>query len=352
MDESCVMKSKKSRPTMIIITLFSVLLAFFSLILLLVIKNTPLFIVSVSGIVFLQLSYYLAIRKKYLLLYSSFSLYTVLAIISSAFILEAEFEIVHYLVIIIPFCFTLLYENISDRLMMIVSIITVFVLIISYITFYNISDSVNPDTVSPTSIIHTIRIFNGAAIVLMVTLFIVLFIYKLEKAKQEVKLMVNKLDDEVNHDYLTGLHSRRFADQLFKDLILCDKDVWVVIVDIDQFKEINDQYGHYAGDEALRAISKVISDYTDQRDYMIRWGGDEFLIVLCNKTEQELINYEKVLTTHINHIEIKVNQYHFKITASLGYARYVKDQTIDETIQQADLKMYESKFNKMKLMEE
>jgi len=352
MEEKVLSSKVKTRPVYIIISLFSVLLAFFSVLLLFVLENIPLLIVSSSGIVFLQLSYFLAKKKKYLLVYSVFSFYTILAIISSAFILEAEFEIVNYLVILVPFCFTLLYENIPNRLMMIVSLITMFLLIISYIVFYNISDSVNPNTNSPYEVVQMVRIFTGAAIIVMVFLFIILFIYRLEKAKQEVKHMVDKLDNEVKHDYLTGLHSRRFADQLFKEMASQHKDIWIMIVDIDQFKDINDQYGHQAGDEVLRAISKILTDYTDKHDYMIRWGGDEFLIVLCDKTEKEVIMYEKVLTNHINGVDLLVNNHHFKVTASLGYAKYTQGKCIDDTIQQADLNMYQSKFNKMNLIEE
>ncbi|MDY0278331.1 MAG: diguanylate cyclase [Acholeplasma sp.] len=352
MEEKVLSSKIKIRHVYIIISLFSVLLAFFSVLLLFVLENIPLLIVSSSGIVFLQLSYFLANKKKYLLVYTVFSLYTILAIISSAFILEAEFEIVNYLVILVPFCFTLLYENIPNRLMMIVSLITMFLLIISYIVFYNISDSVNPNTNSPYEVVQMVRIFTGAAIIIMVFLFIILFIYRLEKAKQEVRNMVNRLDNEVKHDYLTGLHSRRFADQLFKDMVNQEKDIWIMIVDIDQFKDINDQYGHQTGDEVLRMISKILTDYTDKHDYMIRWGGDEFLIVLCDKTEKEVIMYEKVLTSHINGIDLLFNNHQFKVTASLGYAKYTQGKCIDDAIQQADLNMYQSKFSKMNLIED
>ncbi|HPG43902.1 MAG TPA: GGDEF domain-containing protein, partial [Acholeplasmataceae bacterium] len=162
----------------------------------------------------------------------------------------------------------------------------------------------------------------------------------------------NRLDNEVKHDYLTGLHSRRFADQLFKDMVNQEKDIWIMIVDIDQFKDINDQYGHQTGDEVLRMISKILTDYTDKHDYMIRWGGDEFLIVLCDKTEKEVIMYEKVLTSHINGIDLLVNNHQFKVTASLGYAKYTQGKCIDDAIQQADLNMYQSKFSKMNLIED
>jgi hypothetical protein len=96
MEEKVLSSKVKTRPVFIIITLFTVLLAFFSLLLLFVLENIPLLIVSSSGIVFLQLSYFLAKKKKYLLVYSVFSLYTIHAIISSAYILEAEYEIVNY----------------------------------------------------------------------------------------------------------------------------------------------------------------------------------------------------------------------------------------------------------------
>ena len=342
----------KASAAYIIISIFTVILTFFSFLLIFVLDNIPLFIVSIIGILFLQMSYFLAKKKKYLLIYSAFSLYTIGAIITSAYILEPEFQIVHYLVILVPFSFTLLYENISNRLMIIVSSLTILILVISYVVFYNISDSVNPDTSSSIELLHAVRVFNGAAIVIMVFIFIMLFIYKLERAKSVVNDMVEKLDYEVNHDYLTGLFSRRFADKLFCKMKHSDHSIWVLVIDIDQFKDINDRYGHDAGDQVLKAISNVILDCKEENDYIIRWGGDEFLIILCNKNESFVELYSKKIIEKINAIKIPVGNHLLSVHISLGYAKYQSDKTVDEAIQQADRAMYQTKFSKYGLTDE
>ncbi len=147
------------------------------------------------------------------------------------------------------------------------------------------------------------------------------------------------------HDALTGIYSRHaFYDELGQVLGENTNDhVSLVILDIDDFKRINDRYGHNAGDEVLRSVTRIILDNICQHCVACRWGGEEFLVLMqCGHDAYEMA--ERIRKT-IEDTEIVYGEYRIKITVSVGVstAKYVSEDQISDFINKADGAMYASK---------
>ncbi|MFY9089033.1 diguanylate cyclase [Arcobacter aquimarinus] len=147
-------------------------------------------------------------------------------------------------------------------------------------------------------------------------------------------------------DYLTNLSNRKNIDSILKineNLFNRYKDKFsIILVDIDDFKKVNDTYGHLVGDKVLIEISGILKKYTRQTDIVGRWGGEEFIII-CPKTNLQDASklaekLRKKISTH--QFETVGNK-----TASLGVSTFKENETIIELITRVDDAMYLAKSN-------
>ena len=143
----------------------------------------------------------------------------------------------------------------------------------------------------------------------------------------------NSLLKDINIDYLTGLYNRKILD-------FVDNYSVVVMCDIDDFKSINDTYGHDMGDEALKYVSKVLINNVRGHDYVIRYGGDEFLIVFTDCSEEVVINRMKMI---LKKLRYPIRNTNLIISISAGIAKKMENDNIEDTITRADGALYESK---------
>lgn len=149
-----------------------------------------------------------------------------------------------------------------------------------------------------------------------------------------------------NTDHLTKLSNRKHINNVFKKEFKrskrYDKPLSVILFDIDNFKFINDKYGHNVGDKVLRTISKSVSSSIRQSDELGRWGGEEF-IVICPETtlENACILAEKIR----KNIQSIIFKDLGSVTCSFGVAQYDHKQTSENLINYADIALYKAKSN-------
>lgn len=149
-------------------------------------------------------------------------------------------------------------------------------------------------------------------------------------------------------DILTGVYTRRFIynnfAKLSKKVAKVNGEISIMVVDINKFKQINDTFGHVAGDNALKIIANILLSKTKKMDIVSRWGGDEFLVLcpLVNEQEAKMIinNIHEALEYELqNYSEIERN-----IEVSIGLARFPTDsENLDDLIKLADRNMYNMK---------
>ena len=149
------------------------------------------------------------------------------------------------------------------------------------------------------------------------------------------------------HDVLTGLFNRRYIleriEEKLPEIKRHQLDCCFVIMDIDYFKDVNDNYGHVAGDDVLKAVSQILVNGIRQGDIVARYGGEEFLIFL---PMTELASAH-VLVERLR-IALEANTYYIEhekvtVTASFGIAQHGVNDTADRTIARADKALYKAK---------
>lgn len=153
-----------------------------------------------------------------------------------------------------------------------------------------------------------------------------------------------KLQLKVTHDKLTNALNREFFDNNINLIIEEVKPhrLGVIICDIDHFKNVNDTYGHNRGDIILKEIVTSIKGSIRQEDYLIRWGGEEFIMLMKVDTPD-------ALKKSVEHVRKQIEKQHFEevgnITASFGATLYQDDEEILECVARADKALYMAKEN-------
>ncbi len=148
------------------------------------------------------------------------------------------------------------------------------------------------------------------------------------------------------HDPLTGIYNRRkffeIAKQFFKNSI--DGSMFVIMLDIDHFKKINDKYGHNIGDEALKHVTSVISKSIEQEACFARLGGEEFVIAIHSKTASEANMLAEKIRIDVANSPVNTEETSFACNISIGVAQKTAEyKTIDELLNAADEALYEAK---------
>jgi len=160
----------------------------------------------------------------------------------------------------------------------------------------------------------------------------------------EMKTLCLEAQELSNRDHLTGLNNRRFIQDMFHVEVQRIKrnhtNFALLIIDVDDFKNINDTYGHNIGDTILVQLSNIMLSITRTPDVVSRWGGEEFLI-LCPETN--LANAIQV----VNRMQTMVNNYKFhevgSLTVSIGVVEGKADETFEQNVHRADLCLYQAK---------
>ncbi len=149
---------------------------------------------------------------------------------------------------------------------------------------------------------------------------------------------------QANTDELTGLYNRRYFNNFLKLAILTLGDtgkLHIAMLDIDDFKFVNDKYGHPFGDTILRKFATILKNTETEGCTVCRYGGEEFLILIPKKNKEEALNIvEDILEKTRTSIEIVENRF---ITVSAGFITCTEEMTYDSLLQEVDKKLYTAK---------
>ena len=157
------------------------------------------------------------------------------------------------------------------------------------------------------------------------------------------------LEYKAYHDTLTGLYNREAFEKILKTELtrakLSKTTLALIFLDLDNFKSVNDTYGHHYGDKVLRKVGEILNSSVRKGDIVARYGGDEFILLIHSKGDLEPERIAKRIKR-----EIEEGLQEYKISVSYGIAIYGKDgSSPEELLSVADRNMYKQKIKKKNL---
>lgn len=171
---------------------------------------------------------------------------------------------------------------------------------------------------------------------------------KLKEQRQELADSLEAIQTLAKYDELTGLMNRRAGLQLlseYQTLLHRHKlKVWIALLDIDHFKKINDQYGHATGDQVLKCFAQAARQSLRTSDAIIRWGGEEFLVVMLDETDTPPVSGLERLRTSLNQIPCPDGKDGpTALNFSAGVTLLAPEDSLDAALDRADQALYRAK---------
>ncbi|MBY6276289.1 MAG: hypothetical protein CWE10_08710 [Symbiobacterium thermophilum] len=167
---------------------------------------------------------------------------------------------------------------------------------------------------------------------------------ELQRQYARTRQIARSMASLAHTDPLLGIPNRRQMELLIEQEIRCAEEggqpATMIMFDVDRFKQINDMYGHEAGDAALRAVATTVRQALRATDHVGRWGGDEFIILVrVNETAQAYQLAQRVGEA----VHQKLSEHFPIVTISLGVAPYRPGDTVSSWVSRADAAMYRAK---------
>lgn len=158
-----------------------------------------------------------------------------------------------------------------------------------------------------------------------------------------------KLEEMAITDKLTGLNNRQMfdpiLDQMFQLATRDGSELSVLILDIDDFKKVNDQYGHPFGDQVLVEVAKLLKESTRDSDVLCRWGGEEFLLLMPDASSVEALKFTQHLQSRFANLNLVIEKTNIKVEFSIGIASKCATDEPSHFIYRADQALLQAKQN-------
>jgi diguanylate cyclase (GGDEF)-like protein len=191
--------------------------------------------------------------------------------------------------------------------------------------------------------------FGAMLLEMMVAVGIILLLFEASQTRlasemEQLRHFDLVLKEKSVRDPLTGLYNRgHFNHVLRRELVaarLAGASVSVLLADVDRFKQINDRMGHAVGDDVLKFVANYLTSCVRETDYVFRWGGDEFLVLLSRTDEASAEQKAEELGRRLPHIP-GVDR--VSPSLSVGWATHRKGEDFTATLAEADTRMYDRK---------
>jgi diguanylate cyclase (GGDEF)-like protein/PAS domain S-box-containing protein len=168
-----------------------------------------------------------------------------------------------------------------------------------------------------------------------------------DTARAEAVERAKQLEEMAFLDSLTGVGNRRFAEFALAERIgEWERYGWpfaLLFIDLDHFKQVNDEYGHAAGDQVLRMVARTLQGVARAHDFVGRWGGEEFVMIVTGVYEEGLAAVAERVRSLVERSGLRTERAEIGITVSIGAVVVDSEDTAETLIRRADERMYRSK---------
>lgn len=189
-----------------------------------------------------------------------------------------------------------------------------------------------------------IYIFNSVCNFAFLFLVTVIFVWDMQRITAQLRNQNVALDNMASVDPLTGLYNRRSMQDFLDRALKAEEDFSLIMCDIDNFKRVNDTYGHDFGDVVLKEIAHIAKEKVSDHGYVCRWGGEEILIMSTDRLDHTCETAESIrheVEEHVFHCRGK----ELHCTLTLGVAGHRVGNVVEDTIKHADSRLYYGKQN-------
>lgn len=189
-----------------------------------------------------------------------------------------------------------------------------------------------------------VRIFNVCVSIICLNGLVLIERYARKYIDHNTRDKLSELQDQAYHDPLTGLYNRRYAEIYFLELerSTASDEHCFAMADIDDFKRINDTYGHDAGDAVLRELSEILTNSIRKSDFAFRWGGEEFLIIINDVEYMDAYAVLEKIRQKVSEAVIRYDDKEIRLTLTIGMEPYIAGNA-QRTIELCDEKLYTGK---------
>ncbi|KAF0864334.1 GGDEF domain-containing protein [Pseudomonas sp. LD120] len=185
-----------------------------------------------------------------------------------------------------------------------------------------------------------VHIFNLTVVFCMFSYLALFYVVTVTRAHKSLARMATT-------DSLTGLFNRRHMITLTEKVLARHNrrpsHLTLMLMDIDHFKQINDQYGHDTGDRVLSAVSHLLQCSMREQDFIGRWGGEEFLAVLPDSDLEQATESAERIRSAIQALETDSDLDKIRVTLSIGITQYRAEEPLSHAIARADSALYQGK---------
>lgn len=311
-----------------------------------VFRVIPLFIFNICSIATYLTCFHLIHkgREHYLTIYFITYLEVILHSFAACLVLGWQYGFAQYIIAIIPVGFYICYMlDINRRKIKIaisLAVISMFAFFLCKIlSFYR-----EPLIILDNEILElSLYIFNACCTFVFLILFTLVFVFEIRLSSNQLQHQNAILDKLASTDPLTGLYNRRSMDVFLSQAVESDVGFALIMCDIDDFKKVNDTYGHDFGDVVLKGVAKITTEQVREKGYVCRWGGEEILILLNNASEESSYRIAENIRRNVANKVFDLNEKWIHCSLTLGIALHEKRETVEETITRADYNLYRGK---------
>lgn len=307
---------------------------------------TPMVIYNIFSICCYLVGIYLIHRRKYTVVYLFAYLEIILHSYIAAICLGWTFGFALYMIALVPVGFYMQYFINENKMGTVLPLLLGILDLAVFISCQMMSDIIEPlYVISDPKIRKYTYTFNAVCTFIMLLCFSTIFLNEMKKNHKELKEINNKLNAMAKLDTLTGLFNRRGIKPFLDVCAVSGRSFCIAMCDIDDFKNVNDSYGHDVGDEVIAETAKIIRADIKPDDHVCRWGGEEFVFIVDNALIADGSDVAEKIRYDIEHRNLEMFGKKIDFTVTIGITQYQEGESIEETISRADEKMYDGKHS-------
>ena len=307
---------------------------------------TPMFIFNIFSVLTYLFCFWLmrGEREHYLAIYFIAYIEIILHSFAASICIGWQFGFAQYIIAIVPVGFYICYTLEIKRYRFTIATLSAVFSAVAFLACKFLSFFGEPVVILDNIALELVLyVFNSLCAFTFLILFSLIFIFEIKLSSNQLKHQNAILDKLASTDPLTGLYNRRSMDIFLSQAVETESNFALIMCDIDDFKKVNDTYGHDLGDVVLKGVASITSEQVREQGYVCRWGGEEILILLNNASEENTFRIAENIRRNVSNRLFDLNEKWVHCSLTLGIAFHHTNEAVEETITRADYKLYRGK---------